>query len=293
MTSDLKDSVRAYWEKNPNAAAIAGTRSIDTREFYEAVETHRYQTEPSIREMAEFERWSGKRVLEVGCGMGTDLRQFASAGAIVVGLDLTWQGIRMGKTAFELFGLNGMFVVADAEMLPFRDESFDLVYSNGVIHHTPDTPAAVRQIHRVTKTGGEARVMIYHRNSYFARVIVGLVIAPTVRLLLLLFRGRPLPSFLDGKLPSGIKNLYAISAGRGYSRELIFSLSTDPSKPGRANANPLARAYTCSEARQLFSSFKSTQTFIRQLSHASFLPASLCRWAEHRFGWFLFIRATK
>jgi ubiquinone/menaquinone biosynthesis C-methylase UbiE len=181
MTLDLKESVREYWEKNPNAAAIPEGRSRETREFYEAVEAHRYKAEPCIREMAEFEEWKGKRVLEVGCGMGTDLRQFAAGGADVVGIDLTWQGIAMARKAFALFGLCGNFVVADAEMLPFPEEMFDLVYSNGVIHHTADTAATVREIHRVTKTRGEARVMVYHRNSYFARVIVGMIIARRAR----------------------------------------------------------------------------------------------------------------
>src|SRR5579863_7697807 len=126
--ADLKDSIREYWGKNPNAASIGGSRPRDSREFYEKVAEHRYRTEPSIHEMAEFDRWAGKFVLEVGCGMGTDLRQFAGSGAQVVGIDLTWQGVQMAQIAFGLFGVRGDFVVADAEMLPFREESFDLVY---------------------------------------------------------------------------------------------------------------------------------------------------------------------
>jgi ubiquinone/menaquinone biosynthesis C-methylase UbiE len=289
---DLKDSVREYWEKNPNAVSIGDNQSGNVREFYEKIAEHRYRTEPSIIEMAEFDRWMGKLVLEVGCGIGTDLRQFAGGGARVVGLDLTWQGVQMARTAFELFGLRGDFVLADAEMLPFREESFDLVYSNGVIHHTPDTSAAVSEIYRVARTGGQARVMVYHRNSYFARVMVGTIIAPSVRLLLLLFPRGVLPRSLDF-LPAGIRNLYTISAERGYSRQLIFSLSTDPSRPGPHNANPLARAYTRPEARYLFSAFRSTETFIRHLSSVDFLPGFIHRWLDHRFGWFLFIRSTK
>jgi hypothetical protein len=134
--------------------------------------------------------------------------------------------------------------------------------------------------------------MIYHRNSYFARVIVGMVIAPAVRLLLILFPGGVLPRSL-GFLPEGIRNLYVVSAERGYSRELIFSLSTDPSRPGPGNANPLARAYTRTEARALFSAFPSTEIFIRHLSLAPFLPGFVRRWVERRFGWFLFVRSTK
>jgi SAM-dependent methyltransferase len=170
---------------------------------------------------------------------------------------------------------------------------FDLVYSNGVIHHTPDTSSAVNEIHRVTRSGGQARVMVYHRNSYFARIIVGMIIAPAVRLLLLFFRGKQLPAFIDRVLPEGIRNLYEICAARGYSKETILSLSTDPSRPGAGNANPLARVYTPQQARHMFSAFKSTDTFIRQLYQADFLPTALHRWAERRFGWFLFIRSVK
>jgi ubiquinone/menaquinone biosynthesis C-methylase UbiE len=293
MTADLKDSVREYWEKNPNAAAIAEGHSPQTREFYESVAAHRYAAEPCIREMAEFERWTGKHVLEVGCGMGTDLRQFAASGAPVIGIDLTWQGVQMAKTAFELFGLKGSFVVADAEMLPFRDDSFDLVYSNGVIHHTPDTPATVREIHRVAKADGEVRVMVYHRNSYFGRVMVGMILSPLLRSLVWFFPKGELPGFMKKCLRPGIRDMYQILAERGFSKELLFSISTDPSRPGQGNANPLARSYSRAEGVKLFSQFKSVRTFVRQLYYADFLPASLHRWAEHRFGWFLFIRAQK
>ena len=291
--SELKESVRAYWEKNPNAAAIGGDRSRESREYYEVVENHRYSTEPSIREMAEFDQWSGKSVLEVGCGMGTALRQFASNGARAVGIDLTLQGILMAQNAFRLFDLKGLFVVADAELLPFREGIFDLVYSNGVIHHTPDTAAAVKEIHRVTRIKGQARVMVYHRNSYFAKITVGAIIAPAVRALLILFPSGELPRILRRIIPIGIRNLYEICLKRGYSRQAILSFSTDLSRPGQDNANPLARVYSEAEAHRLFSDFQSTQTFIRQLHQADFLPYALARWVERRFGWFLFIRSVK
>jgi SAM-dependent methyltransferase len=291
--NDLKQSVREYWEKNPNAAAIAGGHDSHTRKFYEVVAAHRYRVEPCIPEMAEFNRWKAKRVLEVGCGMGTDLRQFAAGGARVVGLDLTWQGIQMAKAAFELFQLTGDFVVADAEALPFKDDAFDLVYSNGVIHHTPNTAAAVHEIHRVLHTGGQARVMVYHRNSYFARVIVGLILSPVLRTLLWFFPHGKLPPFWRHRLPRGVQDMHKILADRGFSKDLLFSISTDPSRPGEANFNPLARAYSRSEATTLFSSFQPVQTYIRQLYYADFLPPRLHDWTQRRFGWFLFIRAQK
>jgi hypothetical protein len=114
-----------------------------------------------------------------------------------------------------------------------------------------------------------------------------------VRALLIAFPKGRIPGFLNRILPPGIRNLYEIFAERGYSRTTILSLSTDPSKPGAGNANPLARVYTAADARELFSCFSSTRTFIRQLYQADFLPAFAHHWAERRFGWFLFIRSVK
>lgn len=291
--NDVKQSVREYWEKHPNAAAIANGYDPRTREFYEVIAAHRYQAEACIPEMAEFDKWVGKRVLEVGCGMGTDLRQFAKHGAHVTGIDLTWQGIQMAKASFALFGLTGDFVVADAENLPFTQGAFDLVYSNGVIHHTPDTPATVREIHRVVRTEGQARVMVYHKNSYFGRVIVGAILAPVLRVLTWMYPTGTLPDLLKNHLRPGLRDMYEILARRGFSKGLLFSISTDPSGPGVADSNPLARAYSRSEATKLFSQFQSVETFVRQLYYAGFLPAGVHHWVGRRFGWFLFVRAVK
>jgi ubiquinone/menaquinone biosynthesis C-methylase UbiE len=222
--------------------------------------------------MAEFDSWNGKLILEVGCGIGTDLRQFALNGAHVVGIDLTPNGIAMAKRGFELFGLKGNFVVADAEALPFSSDSFDMVYSNGVIHHTPDTAATVREIHRVVRPGGQARVMVYHRSSYFAKVIVGMIVAPTLRVLSFVYPGGRLPAVLRHVIPQGLCNMYDIVVKKGYSHETVFSRS---------------------QVKDLFASFASIKTFVRQLYYADFLPKWLHRWIERRYGWFLFIQATK
>jgi ubiquinone/menaquinone biosynthesis C-methylase UbiE len=199
----------------------------------------------------------------------------------------------MAKRGFELFGLKGNFVVADAEALPFSSDSFDMVYSNGVIHHTPDTAATVREIHRVVRPGGQARVMVYHRSSYFAKVIVGMIVAPTLRVLSFVYPGGRLPAVLRHVIPQGLCNMYDIVVKKGYSHETVFSLSTDPSRPGEGNANPLARSYSRSQVKDLFASFASIKTFVRQLYYADFLPKWLHRWIERRYGWFLFIQATK
>ena len=112
-----------------------------------------------------FGKFRGARLLEIGCGMGTDLLQFARGGARCTGVDLTPRSVEITRHRFRLYGMDGAFMIADGERLPFASESFDVVYSNGVLHHTPDTAGAFREVHRVLRPGGVARVMLYHRNS--------------------------------------------------------------------------------------------------------------------------------
>src|SRR5262245_5447081 len=167
--AELKERVRAFWQEHP-----CGTKFSDaatgTPEFFERIEQHRYEKEWHIPEAAGFAEARGLKVLEIGCGLGTDGARFARAGADYTGVDLTEASIRLARTRFELEGLTGEFRIADAEQLDFADCTFDLVYSHGVLHHTPDIEAAVREIHRVLRPGGRAIVMLYHRGSYNYRV---------------------------------------------------------------------------------------------------------------------------
>ena len=157
---------------------------MGTPEFFERVEAHRYTKEWHIPEAADFAGARGLSVLEIGCGLGTDGAQFAQAGAHYTGIDLTEAAIELARKRFELSGLaEGEFRVADAENLDFADDSFDRVYSHGVLHHTPDTARAVAEIHRVLKPGGRAIVMLYHRGSYNYRVGIRVLRRAGARLL--------------------------------------------------------------------------------------------------------------
>ena len=130
--SKLKERVREFWQEHP-----CGTKFADappgSRRFYELVEEHRYKKEWHIPTAAGFAQSKNLRVLEVGCGLGTDGAQFAKAGADYTGIDLTQAAVDLAKRRFELFDLPGTFRVADAEGLDFPDNSFDLVYSHGVL----------------------------------------------------------------------------------------------------------------------------------------------------------------
>lgn len=163
----LKERVRAHWEAAPCAASTSAA-PFGSPEFFAEVERERYRLEPYVREFAQFERWSGKRVLEIGVGLGTDFVQFVRAGAEATGLDLTDAAVEAVRARLAQEGLQAEVLVADAEALPFADGAFDLVYSYGVLHHTPDTAGAIAEVRRVLKPGGEARIMLYARRSWLA-----------------------------------------------------------------------------------------------------------------------------
>lgn len=125
----------------------------------------RYELEPYILTFAGFDQQKGKKVLEIGVGLGADHQMFAQNGAILSGCDLTERAVENTKKRLNLFGLQSDLRVADAENLPYTDESFDNVYSWGVIHHSPNTPKAIAQIHRILKPGGTSKIMIYHKHA--------------------------------------------------------------------------------------------------------------------------------
>jgi len=125
----------------------------------------RYQLEPEILSFGQFTSFKGKRTLEIGVGLGSDHQKLAEHGAILSGIDLTPRAINHTRRRFELMGLNSELQIADAENLPFANESFDAVYSWGVLHHSPATQNAVNEVFRVLKPGGFAKIMIYNKFS--------------------------------------------------------------------------------------------------------------------------------
>ncbi len=158
-----KADVRDFWDE-----AACGERlyleALDLEGFRKHAKT-RYELEPFIIPFADFDAAKGKRVLEIGVGLGADHQRFAEAGAVLTGVDLTPRAIEVTSRRFEKFGLRSELKVGDAENLDFLDNSFDIVYSWGVIHHSPDTQRAAQEIFRVLKPGGVAKVMIYHKYS--------------------------------------------------------------------------------------------------------------------------------
>jgi len=181
--STEKDAVRDFWDEASCGEKLY-LEGADPEGFRKQAAA-RYALEPYIVPFADFSSTRGKRVLEIGVGLGADHQRFAEAGAALSGLDLTPRAVDFTRRRLAAFGLSSDLQVGDAEQLPFEDETFDRVYSWGVIHHSPDTPAAVREIFRVLRPGGRATVMVYHTHS-----LVGLMLW----LRYALGRGRPFTS---------------------------------------------------------------------------------------------------
>ena len=161
-----KDEVQHQWNRDPAGSHYVKAAEPHTLDWFLEVEAHRYREyAPWMPATMEFSAHAGRDVLEIGGGMGTDLAQFARHGSRVTDLDLSAGHLALAQENFRLRGLEGRFVHHDAEGLPFDDASFDLVYTNGVIHHTPHTRAVVDEIFRVLRPGGRVIAMVYARRS--------------------------------------------------------------------------------------------------------------------------------
>ena len=269
MSGLAEEKVRAreQWSQDP-CGAVHGEHEFGTREFFDTVERHRYtEYGPWMPQLMGFDKFRDARLLEIGCGMGTDLLQFARGGACCIGIDLTPRSIEITRHRFRLYDADGAFMISDGEHLPFRDESFDVVYSNGVLHHTPDTAGAIREVHRVLRPGGTAKVMLYHRNSlnYWFDIV--------------LRRGVLRADFLRGR-----------SVAEIMSRVVEFSSH---------DARPLVKVYSRKEARELFSTFKDVRVDVEQLTRAELrflsplVSDAMLGKLRKRIGWNVIITAKK
>jgi ubiquinone/menaquinone biosynthesis C-methylase UbiE len=173
----LKTDVQDFWNQQ-SCGEIYAVGQSDT-EFYESESKNRYQLEHYILGFAKFNEGKGKDVVEIGVGMGADHVEWAkSCPKSLTGIDLTPRAIEHTKKRLALYGLESNIRVGDAENLSFEDNSFDIVYSWGVLHHSPDTPKAIDEVYRILRPGGTARIMIYQTyslNGYMLWIRYGLL----------------------------------------------------------------------------------------------------------------------
>jgi len=199
---DIKQMNLGYWEdfwkKNTEFGGFRFDLDGESqKDIFKKLDKKRHTQEPDLTKYFEQLLLEGRDLLEIGCGIGTDLREFASRKARVFGFDFSPYNSLISDYGLRLYGLDGVVILADAEALPFPDCCFDIVYSWGVMHHTPNTDKAISEVYRVLRPGGTAAVMLYHKGIQYL-LIMGRYI---LKLCWLRMRRREFISYAYDKTP--------------------------------------------------------------------------------------------
>jgi 2-polyprenyl-3-methyl-5-hydroxy-6-metoxy-1,4-benzoquinol methylase len=262
------ESVRDYWNARP-CNVRHSDRPVGSRDYFDDVEARKYFVEPHIRKFADFRRWRGQKVLEIGCGIGTDTINFARAGASVTAVELSDRSLEIARLRAEVFRLDDRiaFWQGNAEelasFLPF--DRYDLVYSFGAIHHSPHPEWILEQVQRYLVPGGVLKVMVYNRRSW--------------KVLWMVIR---------------------------YGKGRIWRLRELVAERSEAQfGSPVTYAYTCAELRRLLERYGYQVREIRtehifpwrvrdylqyryvKVWYFRYLPETLFRFLERRLGWHL------
>ena len=242
MIAGLKD-VEDFWSNNP-CGSWSAMDTGDRIKYFSDIEAYRYGLIPSIIEMGCFDQFRDKKVLEIGCGVGTDGRRFAKNGAIYTGINIDKGSTDLATENFKLFQLNGNIIQMNAEAMTFGSETFDHIYSCGVIFASPSPENIVKGMYRVLKKGGTATVMLYNRTSinYYFEIMF-------LRKIFRQFLRPKYSPMLISKL-TGLDR-YKLERHREllkkkFTKEEWISVNTD------GPDHPLSRVYNRREAEKLF-----------------------------------------
>ena len=166
------DTVEKFWDTRP-CNIRHSKKLVGSRDYFDEVERKRYFVEPHILEFANFKKWNNKRVLEIGCGIGTDAVNFARNDAIYTGVELSNESLQLALQRFKVIGLEGNLVRGNCERLEnfLEPQSFDLIYSFGVLHHTPDISMALQSLKNFCHESTAIKIMVYATNSYKQKMI--------------------------------------------------------------------------------------------------------------------------
>ncbi|NJD38936.1 MAG: class I SAM-dependent methyltransferase [Geobacter sp.] len=265
------EKVQTYWNARPCNVRHSPS-PVGTKQYFDEVEARKYLVEPHIPLFAEFEKWKGKKVLEIGCGIGTDTMNFARAGAQVTAVDLSTESLALAKKRAEVFGLDNItFYQANAERLSdyVPVDRYDLVYSFGVIHHTPHPERVIEQIHQYLDKDSIFKIMVYHRRSWKVFWM----------------------QMKYGKKPGETLD------------ELIARYSE------AETGCPVTYSYTSGTIKEFLKGFEITDMKVdhifpysipeyinyryEKVWYFNYLPSSLFRWMEQRWGWHLCATARK
>ena len=283
--------VRAFWDRQPCDSELSARERL-SREFFLDVERARYALQPHILECLSWIDWSGKRVLEVGAGIGTDARRIIGAGAIYTGINVDRGSAEATERALRMFKLPGASLERDARALDFADGAFDAVYSFGVLQHIPQVKRAVATIHRVLKPGGDLLLMLYNRTSINYALEIKLLRKLGLRLLcvpgmipLLARLGLP-----RAKLERH-RQIY-LEHGCGSEEQWLSRNTNGPDYP-------YCRVYDGPETRELLDGFEILRMEIRFFDHrhwgvlGALVPPFLRRALGRRWGWHRIVHARK
>jgi ubiquinone/menaquinone biosynthesis C-methylase UbiE len=284
MSFNIND-IKSYWDANPCNSNYSAQQN--RKKYFQEITYKRYHgREWHVPIIANFGEYRDKDVLEIGCGIGTDGLEFAKNGARYVGIDLSAISIELSKERFALFDVMGTFRVVNAEEgLPFPDNSFDHIYSFGVIHHTPNPENIAKEIYRVLRPGGTFTVMLYNRSSInyyveimFLRKIFRWVLYPQFMPSLI----SRVTGFDEWKLKGHREHL--MNKGKMTKQEWI-NINTD------GPYCPLARIYNKKEAAKLFKVFDDLKMEVWEFNtdHWSFIgkliPIKVARRIGRLWGW--------
>ena len=266
------NKVKNYWDERP-CNIRHSTKEMGTKEYFEDVERRKYFVEPHIPKFAEFKKWKGKRVLEIGCGIGTDTINFIRAGAEITAVELSEKSLEIAKKRAEVFNLSNKvkFYRVNAEELSkvVPIESYDLIYSFGVIHHTPHPERVINEIYKYSKKGTIVKIMVYYRYSW--------------KVFWILIR---------------------------YSKGAFWKIKELIAKNSEAQTGcPITYTYSKKEVAALLKGFKAVNISIDHIFPYKIndyikyqynvvwyfrrLPKFIFRWLEKKIGWHLLITAVK
>ncbi|MBA4319680.1 MAG: class I SAM-dependent methyltransferase [Flavobacterium sp.] len=264
------EKVKKYWDERPCNIRHSQSK-IGTRQYFNEVERRKYFVEPHIPRFAEFEKWRGKKVLEIGCGIGTDTINFARSGAQVTATDISEKSLDLMRQRARVFGLEDKikFYCGNAEKLSefVPVEPYDLIYSFGVIHHTPNPGRVIEEIRKYVYSGSVIKIMVYHRYSWKVLWIL-------------------------------------LTYGKGAFWKLDELIAQNSEAQG---GSPVTYTFSIKDIRNLLKEFKIINISIEHIFpykisdyvhyqynkvwYFRFLPKSIFRWLEKHFGWHLCVTA--
>ena len=285
-----QQDVQAFWNEKPCDSDVS-LKAHDDRTYYEEIESDRYKYQGHINHIMGWLSWENRKVLEIGTGVGTDARNIISRGGEYQGINVDQGSVDATAKALKVYRLAGNVIQCSATDLVFPDNSFDIVYSFGVLHHIPDVERAVSEINRVLKPGGKLLVMLYNRSSINYKLEILVIRKLFVRLLRIpgLIRVFGLMGLPEIKL----RRHAELFASRKMSAEEWLSRNTD------GPDNPYSLVYSRQEIEKVLNKFviDKNEVFYFDARHwgllGKLLPASIVDYLGRRWGWHRVVYASK